>query len=107
MVPEGTSLVLGLELVEERVSWRNGALRDTSRPVGPLRSLLKETVPMLHNMLINTSGKGGERAYNAGGTQHSVIGQSVNGIELEGVVLNALNDRAGEAQRVGVGPSED
>jgi hypothetical protein len=57
VVPEGTGLILGLELVEERVAWRNGALRDSSRSVGPLGSLLKETMPMLHDVSVKIEWK--------------------------------------------------
>lgn len=47
MVPEGTSLVDRVKVVDERVSRRNWALVDKSRSIGPVCARLEKAMPML------------------------------------------------------------
>lgn len=48
VVPESSSLILGLEIVQEGMAWSDGALRDTRGAIGPGTSSLEETVPVLY-----------------------------------------------------------
>ena len=43
-----TSLVRDLEVIQERVTSRDGALVHEGGAIGPVRALLEETVPMLN-----------------------------------------------------------
>jgi hypothetical protein len=47
VVPEGTSLVWDLEVVQERVSWCDRALGDANRTIIVARSCLEEAMPVL------------------------------------------------------------
>ena len=47
------------------------------------------------------------RTHDTCGAQHGVIGQSVNGVDPEGVSLPARNEWARERQVVGIGASKD
>ncbi len=57
MVPECSRLVRYAELVQERITRRNGALSDTDWTIGPISALLEQAVPLLREYEMFTSGE--------------------------------------------------
>ena len=91
VIPEGTSLVSRLEIIEERVVRGNRTLCNERHAVVPVGLfLLEDTMPVLLVMSIASKMTRLE-TYNARTAQHSRVFQLVNYEDLETIPLVASN----------------
>ena len=91
VVPVRAGLVGDVEVVQERVPCRDGALVHKGSPVGPVGAFLEETVPVLERAFVRSLTYGDHQAtYNSGRREHCVVGEIVDYIELEVVALHKL-----------------
>ena len=77
-----------MEIVQERVTSGNRALVDERRPIGPVRALLEEAMPVLWWTLEQKYiTDGAQDTYNTSRLQHCVIRHLVDNIQLETISL--------------------
>ena len=63
MVPEGTSLVRNVEVVQEKIPWRDRTLCNKRRAIGPIGTLLEESVPVLEEINEQTKSEKTKRCF--------------------------------------------
>ena len=87
--PALTSLVLSVEVVQERVARDDRALVDEGGAISPVGVLLEHAVPVLHNRVLatSTSKQTDEGTYDGGLGKHGCVGEVVDDVDLEVIAL--------------------
>jgi hypothetical protein len=85
VIPERPCLARSAELVQERVSRRDGALGNTSGAIGPGASSLEETVPMLqwYGVISLQSNSRSNSTHDTGATKHGGVREGVLDVQPE------------------------
>ena len=99
VVPECSRLVRYAELIQKRITRRNGALGDTNWTISPVSTFLEQTVPVLreYKVFIFWGCVMQNYTHNACAREHSSVSQFVDDVQAKCISLTLIR-HAEEAQ---------